>query len=143
MSRKLPNHSNLVISYLKPYLSKKWKLKDLNNISEKKTYEFLKKSKIFLSFSNLEGFGLPPIEAALALNHVVGYTGEGGNEFWKGPLFNKVNSGDINNFVLKTVSITKKKRLNTNSIKKSYFKLKNKFSKSSQLISIKKFLKKI
>ena len=36
--------------------------------------------KIFLSFSSLEGLGLPPVEAALAGNHVIGYTGEGGNE---------------------------------------------------------------
>ena len=82
----------------------------------------MKKSKIFLSFSSLEGVGLPPIEAALAFNHVVGYTGEGGNEFWKGPLFNKINSGDINNFVLRTISLTKKNSLNDNSIKKSHFK---------------------
>ena len=81
MNRKLPQHSNLVISYLKPNLPKKWKLHNLQNLSEKKTYDLLKKSKIFLSFSNLEGFGLPPLEAALAGNSVIGYTGEGGNEY--------------------------------------------------------------
>ena len=73
MCRKLPQHSNLVISYLKPYLSSKWHFKNLQNLSEKKTYEFLKKSKIFLSFSSLEGLGLPPVEAALAGNHIIGY----------------------------------------------------------------------
>ena len=143
MSRKLPNHSNLVTTYLKPYLSQKWKLQDLNNLTEEKTYEYLKKSKIFLSFSSLEGVGLPPIEAALAFNHVVGYTGEGGNEFWKGPLFNKINSGDINNFVLRTISLIKKNSLKHNSIKKSHFKLKKKFSRSNEIINIKRFLKKV
>ena len=66
MSRKLPVHSNLVINYLKSQLPKKWLVKDINNLNEKKTYSSLKESKIFLSFSNMEGLPLPPAEAALA-----------------------------------------------------------------------------
>ena len=33
--------------------------------------------------SNLEGLGLPPLETAIAENKVIGYTGEGGKEYWK------------------------------------------------------------
>ena len=33
--------------------------------------------------SNLEGLGLPPLETAIAGNKVIGYTGEGGKEYWK------------------------------------------------------------
>ena len=54
------------IFYLKNLLPKSWKIMPLINISEKKLINYLSKSKIFLSFSHLEGIGIPPIEAALA-----------------------------------------------------------------------------
>jgi hypothetical protein len=140
-SRKLPQHANLVISYLKPHLSKNWVLENLHNLSNKKFILSIKRSKIFLSFSYLEGLGLPPVEAALAGNKVIGYTGEGGTEYWKKPLFTKINTGEINKFV-KTI-ITK---INKNSYKKKYLKknlnlLKKKFSKENEIKNIKKFLK--
>ena len=141
MSRKLPQHSNLVISYLKPYLTNKWQLKNLQNLSEKQTYELLKKSKIFLSFSSLEGLGLPPIEAALAGNHVIGYTGEGGNEYWQEPFFTKINSGEINKFVSNIISKINEKKLKKNYSKKKYNTLKKKFSKENEIKNIKKYLK--
>ena len=140
-SRKLPQHSNLVISYLKPYLPKRWILKNLNNLSYEKYLSILKKSKIFLSFSSLEGLGLPPVEAALAGNHVIGYTGEGGNEYWREPLFSKVNSGEINKFVLKIVDKIHKTKPNNNFKIKNYIMLKKKFSKENEIKNIKKFLK--
>jgi hypothetical protein len=141
MNRKLPQHSNLVISYLKPHLSGKWYLKNLQHLSEKNTYELLKKSKIFLSFSSLEGLGLPPVEAALAGNYVIGYTGEGGNEYWQEPLFTKVNSGEINKFVVRIINKINKIDLKKNYQKKKYNKLKKKFSKENEIRNIKKFLK--
>ena len=58
----------------------------------------LKKSKIFLSFSSFEGLGLPPAEAALLGNFVIGYTGEGAMNTDK-PIFTKINSGEIVTFV--------------------------------------------
>ena len=140
-SRKLPQHANLVISYLKPHLPKNWILENLHNLSNKKFILSIKRSKIFLSFSYLEGLGLPPAEAALAGNQVIGYTGEGGTEYWKKPLFTKINSGEINKFV-KTV-IT---RIKNNNYKKKYSKknlnlLKKKFSEENEIKNIKKFLK--
>ena len=141
MCRKLPQHSNLVISYLKPYLSSKWHFKNLQNLSEKKTYEFLKKSKIFLSFSSLEGLGLPPVEAALAGNHIIGYTGEGGNEYWQEPLFTKVNSGEINKFVARIIDKIDKNNFKKYYSKRKYNLLKKKFSKENEIKNIKKFLK--
>ena len=98
MPRKLPDHANLLIFYLKNLLPKGWKIVPLINISEKKLINYLSKSKIFLSFSNLEGIGIPPIEAALAGNKVIGYTGGGGIEYWKLPLFKKIESGEIDDF---------------------------------------------
>ena len=47
MPRKLRRHSELVISFLKNYLPKKWKIKPLINLTEKEVYNNLAESKIF------------------------------------------------------------------------------------------------
>ena len=65
---------------------------------KKKLFKALSKSKIFLSFSNFEGTGIPPIEAALSGNKVIGYTGGGGSSYWKRPLFTKIENGEIGDF---------------------------------------------
>ena len=140
LSRKLPQHSNLVISFLKPHLPKKWYLKNLHNLSYEKYLLEIKRSKIFLSFSNLEGFGLPPAEAALAGNHVIGYTGESGKEYWQKPFFTKINSGEIKDFVFK---ILKKIKSKENFSHSKYIKFKKKFSKEYETKQIKKFLRAI
>ncbi len=141
MSRKLPQHSNLVLSSLKPHLPKKWQIKKLQNLSEDSTYDLLKKSKIFLSFSSLEGLGMPPAEAALAGNMVVGYTGTGGNEYWQEPLLTKINSGEINKFVLKIIEKINKDDAKKNYKKRNYRKIERIFSKENELKNIKKFIK--
>ncbi len=141
MSRKLPKHSHLVVNYLKNYLPKKWSVKDLNNLSEKTTYEYLRKSKIFLAFSNLEGLPLPPVEAALAKNYVVGYTGEGGNEYWIEPIFTRIYSGDINKFVKRIVEKIDELNVKNNFPKKKYFNLVKKFSKENEIKNINNFLR--
>lgn len=141
MGRKLPQHSNLVINYIKNYLPKNWIIKNLNNLSEKSIYNELKKSKIFLAFSSFEGLPLPPAEAALAGNHVIGYTGEGGKDYWKKPIFTEINSGDIYTFVKEIIK--KIEYLNTFKTlpKKKYFDLKKMFSKEQEFRNIKNFLK--
>ena len=141
MSRKLPQHSYLVTNYLKPHLPINWSIKDINNLNEKKTYEHLKMSKIFLSFSNMEGLPLPPAEAALAGNFVIGYTGEGGNEYWKKPLFTKINSGEINRFVKTVIERIHKDNYKKNYSKKQLISLKKKFSKVNEIKNIQRFLK--
>jgi hypothetical protein len=52
-----------------------------------------------MSFSEYEGLGLPPIEAALSGNRVIGYTGEAGKEYWRAPLFTEIINGDVLGFV--------------------------------------------
>ena len=103
MPRKLPAHSSLLIFYLKNLLPKNWKILPLNNVSENKLIKTLSKSKIFLSFSNFEGMGIPPIEAALSGNKVIGYVGGGGSEYWKKPIFIKVENGEIEDFAKKII----------------------------------------
>ena len=141
MSRKLPVHSNLVINYLKSQLPKKWLVKDINNFNERKTYSSLQESKIFLSFSNLEGLPLPPAEAALAGNFVIGYSGEGGDEYWKKPIFTRVNSGEIKTFVQEIIKKISEVNLGKKPPKKQIQELKKKFSKERELKNISKFLK--
>ena len=103
MPRKLPEHSNLLLFYLKNLLPKNWKILPLINVSEKKIIQSLSISKIFLSFSNFEGLGIPPIEAALSGNKVIGYIGGGGSEYWKKPIFIKVENGEIEDFAKKII----------------------------------------
>ena len=103
MPRKLKDHSNLLFFYLKEMLPKNWKVVPLINLSEKKLFETLSKSKIFLSFSHLEGTGIPPIEAALSGNKVIGYDGGGGSTYWKKPLFTKIENGEIGIFGQKII----------------------------------------
>ena len=103
MPRKLKDHSNLLFFYLKEMLPKNWKVIPLINLSEKKLFETLSKSKIFLSFSHLEGTGIPPIEAALSGNKVIGYDGGGGSTYWKKPLFTKIENGEIGIFGQKII----------------------------------------
>ena len=44
---------------------------------------------------------MPPIEAALAGNIVLGYPGWGGREYWHEPNFRSVRFGDMRDFVRK------------------------------------------
>lgn len=98
MFRKLPAHYLLLLFYLRNKLPSNWKIENIDRVSEKKLYDKYFQSKIFLSFSHLEGLGLPPIEAALCGNKVIGYDGGGGKEYWKKPIFNKVEYGNIQSF---------------------------------------------
>jgi hypothetical protein len=85
---------------------------------------------------------LPPIEAALTRNIVIGYTGEGGKEYWKKPIFNQIYNGDIINF-----SNTLLEEINNYSFSKKHEahrkSLLNKFSNMNEIKNIKKLLNKI
>ena len=139
MPRKLKDHSNLVLFFLKKYLPKKWTIIPLESMNEKVIFNHLKKSKIFLSFSNLEGFGLPPLEAGIMGNIVIGYTGQAGKEYWNKPIFKKIEHGDILSFV-KEIKKTIKKKINYVSINTHRKKLLKKYSKTNQEKQIYKIL---
>jgi glycosyltransferase involved in cell wall biosynthesis len=98
MPRKLPAHFHLLKFFIKDKLPKNWKIDVLENISESQLEYKMNRSKFFLSFSHLEGFGIPPLEAALAKNKVIGYVGGGGHEYWKKPIFQEIKYGDIDSF---------------------------------------------
>jgi len=108
MPRKLPEHSEHLLFFLKKQLPKSWKIKSIHNLEQKDVYNNLLKSKIFLAFSKLEGLPLPPVEAAIAGNKVIGYTGEGGKEYWKKPIFTEIPNGDFSKFVYEILKFIKK-----------------------------------
>ena len=54
MPRKLPDHAQLLNFYLKNLLPKNWKIIPLKDITQARLVDTLGRSKIFLSFSNLE-----------------------------------------------------------------------------------------
>jgi len=137
MPRKLPEHSNLLLFYLKNLLPKNWKILPLINVSEKKIIKSLSVSKIFLSFSNFEGLGIPPIEAALSGNKVIGYVGGGGSEYWKKPIFIKVENGEIEDFAKKIIKIINSyKNSWIEDTKKNRLQLSNFYSKKSERESL-------
>ena len=99
MPRKLSGHASLVKFYLSPYLPEDWSILPIENVSGSELVSLLARSSIFLSFSDLEGFGMPPLEAAFSGNLVVGYTGQGGKEYFLSPIFQPISNGDFKHFV--------------------------------------------
>ena len=137
MPRKLPEHSSLLLFFLKNILPKNWKILPLINVSEKKLISTLSISKIFLSFSNFEGMGIPPIEAALSGNKVIGYVGGGGSEYWKKPIFIKVENGEIEDFAKKIIKHIKfYKDSWIKDTKKNRLQLSDYYSKKSEKESL-------
>ena len=99
MPRRLKSHSQLVRFFLEKKLPPHWRIEAIDGVDEDGVAAILGKSKIFLSFSELEGCPLPPVEAALSGCQVIGYTGEGGKEYWDREIFTEIHSGDIKAFV--------------------------------------------
>lgn len=101
MPRKLARHSDLIKFFLEHNLPSDWHLIPIHGLNEDGVADLLSRSKIFLSFSEFEGCPLPPVEAALTGNFIVGYTGEGAREYWQSPVFTLVDCGDVKSFVAK------------------------------------------
>jgi hypothetical protein len=59
-----------------------WDLVPISGLPETGVAELMRESAIFLSFSQREGFGLPPAEAMASGCYVIGYDGGGGKEFF-------------------------------------------------------------
>ena len=146
MPRKKKNNSEILIFILNRLLPKNWRIESIDSLTELEVANFFRKSKIFLSFSELEGLGLPPIESALCGNHVIGYTGEGGKEFWDSPIFDEVFSGDLRTFankVLKKVEDFDKNNYTFGKLKPYINKLSEKYSIEKEQNSLAVLINKI
>ncbi|MCA7084529.1 hypothetical protein K7G19_13030 [Cupriavidus sp. DB3] len=104
MPRKNGRHAAAVLFALKQRLPAGWDTIAIDGMNETQVAEALQMSRIFMSFSDLEGLGLPPIEAALCGNYVIGYHGGGGREYWRAPNFEPVDTGDIGSFARRVLA---------------------------------------
>lgn len=95
MPRKLPDHAQKVMFFLQAHLPATWRIQPINGLNEMGVAKLLSSSKIFMSFSHFEGCPLPPLEAALSGNKVIGYTGQGAREYWHPSIFTEVESGNV------------------------------------------------
>jgi len=98
MPRKCELHAKNVVPWLRMQ-HPEWHFQPLMDMSEAEVAAQLRRSRIFLAFSDFEGGPLPPIEAAMSGNLVVGYHGWGGREYWWEPNFMEVPVGDVRCFV--------------------------------------------
>lgn len=99
MPRRSEDHIQQVISILiERGKLKNWTFSPISDASQEQVSLIMKDSAIFLSFSEQEGFGLPPAEAMSCGCLVVGYHGEGGREFVNEARAWPIPSGDIIQF---------------------------------------------
>lgn len=141
MPRKMKLHSSVLVPWIEGRLPDGWRIEPIDNLPEDGVAKVLGRSKIFLAFSDFEGLPVPPVEAALAGNFVIGYTGQGGREYWTPPIFEQVESGDIVGFmsaVLKKVDDISRydPAIGDNSLRM----IRQYFSKESEIRSIKNML---
>ena len=99
MPRKLPDHAARVVYALCAQLPSGWHIVPIQQLPEAEVAKLLSISSIFMSFSDFEGLPLPPLEAAIAGNLVIGYTGRGAMDYWREPNFREVRPFDIIDFV--------------------------------------------
>jgi hypothetical protein len=99
MPRKLADHAGRVVYPLRQCLPPGWEIAAIDKVDEATCAAMLFSSRIFLAFSQFEGLPLPPLEAALAGNVVIGYTGQGAREYWGPPNFQEIHQGNIIGFV--------------------------------------------
>ncbi len=75
-----------------------WEVRMLHGLTEEQTARALAGCAVFLSFSEREGFGLPPAEAMASGCHVVGFTGLAGREYFDPAYSTPVGEGDVRAF---------------------------------------------
>lgn len=72
---------------------------EIKNRSRKEVAALMAESLIFVSFSHMEGLGLPPLEAMASGCLVVGFTGGGGSEYATSENGRWVGDGDLDSLV--------------------------------------------
>lgn len=148
MPRKLRSHSSWVVCYLLNKVPRNWEIIAIDNMTENQVAQALKASKIFMSFSEQEGLGLPPLEAAIAGNKVIGYTGQAGKEYWTGKIFHEIENGDLLDFAETVLDETKKlDKIDPCTLYPEFLKeiidLKEKYSIQAEALALEKFIKQL
>lgn len=96
MPRKRPEEAAFVVAALRdlPELQG-WEIVEMSGLSPEQLVGMFRESLVFLSFSQREGFGLPPAEAMKAGCIVIGYAGVGGEEYFTAETGIKVPDSDF------------------------------------------------
>jgi len=82
MPRKLPSHVEQAINLLRYRGALRgWSLAPIDGMNETGVAAMLRQSTVFMSTCTEEGFGLPPLEAAMSGCVVVGYSGRAADEY--------------------------------------------------------------
>ncbi|KXU84934.1 hypothetical protein CI15_21845 [Paraburkholderia monticola] len=143
MPRKNGAHAAAVVFALKKRLPPGWEIRAIDGMNQTEVAALLKESRIFMSFSGLEGLGLPPVEAALCGNYVIGYHGGGGREYWASPNFEEIAVGDLEAFVRR---VEARAHLLSNSVddlaelEPGMARLRANFSKANELDALQRFV---
>jgi glycosyltransferase involved in cell wall biosynthesis len=144
MPRKMAEHSQFLVTFLRHRLPREWEIVSIDNMPENEVAGILSRTSIFLAFSGLEGLPVPPVEAALSGNFVIGYTGNGGREYWNPPIFESVNSGDITNFLKLIISkVHEIDTLNMEITNRNIDFIKSSFSKNAEISMLKNLIQQI
>jgi glycosyltransferase involved in cell wall biosynthesis len=72
-----------------------WEVVPIDGRSEGETADALRSCAIFLSFSEQEGFGMPPAEAMACGCYVIGFTGLGGREIFDPTTSTPIEEGNV------------------------------------------------
>ena len=100
MPRKRPQEAIQVLGALTSRNALEgWEVVALSGMTESQVAAELRRAALFLSFSELEGCPLPPLEAIASGCSVIGYTGYGAAEYFDPRFTVEVPDGDILGFI--------------------------------------------
>ncbi|MFC1775868.1 glycosyltransferase [Pseudomonadota bacterium] len=100
MPRRNAKDAQAVINMLKfRGLPSNIEIVPIDGMHQDEVAKVLSESLIFLSFADREGFGLPAAEAMACGCMVIGYSGNGGDEFFDSEYCYPIREGDIEGFV--------------------------------------------
>jgi len=85
-------------------------IRPIDKMSYRETAALMRQSAIFFSFSNIEGFGLPPAEALASGCITIGYHGRGGKEFLRPEFSYPIEFGDIEGYARTAEMVLKQYR---------------------------------